>query len=486
MKELLTQPVSELTKLLKAKKISSLELTQAFLNHTTQTNPQLDSFLFISEKQALEDARIADKHMDSDAHPLCGIPIGIKDIICTKDIRTTAASKILENFIPPYNASVVDHLESVHAVRLGKTNCDEFAMGSSNENSAFADCKNPWDVSRVPGGSSGGSAACVSARQAPVSLGTDTGGSIRQPASLCGIVGLKPTYGRVSRYGVMAFASSLDQVGPFANTVSDCAIVLDAISRSCNRDANYENKPYQFDASHMQQSLSGKTMGVPWSFVEENANKEVLENFQQQIEFYKSLGVEIKNIDFQYQKYASACYYIIAPAEASSNLARYDGIRFTLQKGSDEGLESIYKQSRTQGFGAEVQRRILLGTFVLSAGYYDAYYNKAVALRQLIRKDFEDAFASVDIIATPSTPSAAFELGSKTKNPLDMYTSDVFTVAVPLSGNPAISIPSGFNERSLPFGIQLIGKHFDEETLFQFGFHHEEHHQFYKKVPPIL
>lgn len=479
--------ITELASLLKNKEVSSVEMTNAFLNQIDQTNKTLQSFLSVTKDIALEDAKMADQKLQSGdpTHPMCGIPIGIKDIICTQGITTTAASKILENFTPSYDATVVDHLRNVSAVRIGKTNCDEFAMGSSNENSAFADCKNPWDTAHVPGGSSGGSAAAVSSRQAPATLGTDTGGSIRQPASLCGVVGIKPTYGRVSRFGSMAFASSLDQIGPFTNTVEDAAIVLDAISQDCKKDSTYGKKPFAYNQKNIHNDIKGKTIGIPWSFVEEYANEEVLENFKKQITFFESIGVTTKTIELPHQKFASACYYIIAPAEASSNLARYDGIRYTTQKGQAGGLDKIYTQSRSEGFGAEVQRRILLGTFVLSAGYYDAYYNKAREIRKLIRQDYADALESVDAIATPTTPTPAFKLGAKTDNPLEMYHADVFTVAVPLAGNPGLSIPTGFNQNGLPFGMQLVGRHFDEETLFQLGHKVEKEFEYFKKVPSL-
>jgi len=482
-------PAHELSKKLVSKEISSVELTRAFLDSIQSSNDALGSFLHVSSEAALEDARHADQLLGQkgakDLHPLCGIPIGIKDIICTQDIPTTGASRILKDFIPPYDATVVAHIRSIGGVRIGKTNCDEFAMGSSNENSAYRPCHNPWNVQHVPGGSSGGSAAAVSARQTPISLGTDTGGSIRQPAALCGIVGLKPTYGRVSRFGSMAFASSLDQIGPMTHCTQDAALALDAISRPCSKDATYQHKPYCYNPDHLSASIKGQTLGVPWTFIQGYANEDVLENFKKQIDFYASQGVTIKTIELPHQRFASACYYILAPAEASSNLLRYDGIRYTHQTKDKESLEAIFVNSRTEGFGLEVQRRILLGTFVLSAGYFDAYYTKARKVRALIRQDFDQAFEDVDIIATPTTPTQAFALGAKTKNPMDMYHADIFTVATPLAGNPAISIPSGFTDKSLPLGLQLTAKHFDEARLFAFGSAHEQAFDHHQKVPVI-
>lgn len=481
------QPVLELSKQLKNKTISSVELTQIFLKSLQETSDQLGSFLHISKEVALEDAKKADQRMQSgeDVHPLCGIPIGIKDIICTENIKTTGASRMLEHFIPPYDATVVKHLRGLGAIRMGKTNCDEFAMGSSNENSAFKNCHNPWNLDRVPGGSSGGSAAAVAARQVPLTLGTDTGGSIRQPAALCGIIGLKPTYGRVSRFGTMAFASSLDQIGPMAHNTHDAAILLDAISRPCPQDATYKNQPYSYQPDHIQTSIKGQTIGVPWSFIEAYASDDMLKNFKETIDFYAASGAKIQSIELPHQDYASACYYIIAPAEASSNLSRYDGIRYTHQTQDEQSLDDIFVKSRSEGFGPEVQRRILLGTFVLSSGHYDAYYTRARKLRRLIQQDFDQAFETVDIIATPTTPTKAFPLGAKTKNPLDMYHADVFTVATPLAGNPAISVPSGFSSDNLPLGIQFIAKHFNEDRLFQFSDKLESAFSYNKKVPQL-
>jgi aspartyl-tRNA(Asn)/glutamyl-tRNA(Gln) amidotransferase subunit A len=482
---LLEKSVLELSSDLKAKKISSVELTKTFLDQIQKTNSKLNSFLKVDEEKALAEAASADKNLNSNSHPLAGIPIGIKDVILTKGIRTTAGSKILENFIPTYDATVVTKLKNVGAVMIGKTNCDEFAMGSSNENSAYGACKNPWDITRVPGGSSGGSAAAVAGRQCPVSLGTDTGGSIRQPAGLTGIVGLKPTYGRVSRFGVTAFASSLDQVGPMGKTVEDVSILFDAISGFDDRDSTSERKEtIGVSTDYLKKDIKGLRVGVPKEYVNDKLPAEIRKNFDESLKQLESMGAKIEPISLPHTDYAISCYYIVAPAEASSNLARYDGIRYTIRQGEDKGLNEIYIQSRTAGFGKEVQRRILLGTFVLSAGYYDAYYKKALDVRRAIRKDFNDAFQKVDVIATPTSPCEAFKIGEKASNPMEMYLADVFTVATPLSGNPAISVPCGFLN-NLPLGLQLIGKHFDEKTILNTAYQFEQATQFYKKAPVL-
>lgn len=477
--------VLELSSMLKKKEISSVELTKTFLDRIQKTDSKLNAFLKVDETKAIEEATNADKNLSGSSHPLAGIPIAIKDVILTNGVRTSAGSKILENFIPTYDATVVSKLRDVGAVMIGKTNCDEFAMGSSNENSAYGPCKNPWDTTRVPGGSSGGSAAAVAARQVPVSLGTDTGGSIRQPAGLCGIVGMKPTYGRVSRYGVTAFASSLDQVGPFARTVEDTSILFDAISGFDDKDSTSQKKEtIGVSTDYLKKDIKGLRVGVPKEYVNDSLSPAIRKNFDESLRKLESLGAKIENISLPHTDYAISCYYIVAPAEASSNLSRYDGIRYTIRKGEDKGLDQIYIQSRTAGFGKEVQRRILLGTFVLSAGYYDAYYKKALDVRNAIRKDFSDAFQKVDVIATPTSPSEAFKIGEKSDNPMDMYLADVFTVATPLSGNPALSVPCGFNN-NLPLGLQLIGKHFDEKTILNVAYQFEQIDQHYKKVPTL-
>ncbi len=475
--------VLELSSMLKKKETSSVELTKIFLDRIQKTDSQLHSFLKVDEEKALQEASQADKNLNASSHPLMGLPIGIKDILLTKGIRTSAGSKILENFIPTYDATVVAKLKNIGAVIIGKTNCDEFAMGSSNENSAYYPCSNPWDISRVAGGSSGGSASSVSARQCVVSIGTDTGGSIRQPAALCGIVGMKPTYGRVSRYGITAFASSLDQAGPMSKTVEDASILFDAISGFDEKDSTSQKvEPLGTSTDYLKKDIRGLRIGVPKEYVNDKLSPHILNNFNESLKKLENLGAIIEMISLPHTNYAISCYYIIAPAEASSNLARYDGIRYTIRKGEDKGLNEIYVQSRTAGFGKEVQRRILLGTFVLSAGYYDAYYKQALIVRKAIRKDFDDAFQKVDVIATPTSPCEAFKIGEKSNNPMDMYLADVFTVATPLSGNPALSVPSGFFN-NLPLGLQLIGKHFEEKMILNVAYQFEQIDQFYQKAP---
>ncbi len=487
MNPLLQATVHELSTKLSQREITSVELTQACLAQIEATNERIGSFLLVDAQGALEQAKKADRLLDDQKapSPLTGIPIGIKDILCTQGVRTTAASQILKDFIPPYDATIVQKLKNVGSVLIGKTNCDEFAMGSSNENSSFMPCRNPWNIERVPGGSSGGSAACISARQVPLSIGTDTGGSIRQPAALCGITGLKPTYGSVSRYGVMAFASSLDQVGPMGKTVLDNAYLLEAIKGHDPLDSTSRKDLPALDFDALSQSIKGKVIGIPDEVYFEGLNPEIIANFETALDVLKELGATTMAVSMPHSRYATACYYIIAPAEASSNLSRYDGIRYTTRKGQEQGLNEIYRQSRSEGFGPEVQRRIMLGTFMLSAGYYDAYYMHARRVRKLIRQDFDQAFAKVDVIASPTVPGEAFSLDPSGRNPLEMYLADVYTVSTPLSGNPAISIPSGFSKNHLPLGLQLIGNHFDEQKLLQVAHQYEQATQFYQQEPSL-
>ena len=405
---------------------------------------------------------------------LAGIPIAIKDNICTKGVRTTCASKMLENFIPPYDASVMKKIEATNAIVLGKTNMDEFAMGGSTENSAFFITKNPVNLDKVPGGSSGGSAAAVAGKMAPISLGSDTGGSIREPASFCGIVGMKPTYGLVSRYGLVAFASSLDQIGPFSKTVRDNAVLLTAIAGHDEMDstsANVENKDYE---KALVNDVKGLKIGVPKEYFGEGINEEVRSSLEKAIEKYKELGAEVEECSLPVTEYALPTYYIIACAEASSNLGRYDGIRYGYRTKNFESLKDIYKNSRTEGFGDEVKRRIILGTYVLSSGYYDAYYKKAQKVRTLVKKGFEEAFEKYDVLLTPTVPTVAFDIGSKSKNPLEMYMTDILTVSINIAGVPAISIPCGKDSSGMPIGMQLIAKHFNEETLYRAAYTFEQ------------
>ena len=457
--------ISELSKLLHEKKISSTELTQHFLNRIKQFDPSLNSFITLTEENALKQAKKADEKIATgNAEVLTGIPIAQKDIFCTSGIKTTCGSKMLENFIAPYDATLIEKCNRADMVMLGKTNMDEFAMGSSNETSYFGNVKNPWDLTRTPGGSSGGSASAVAARIAPIATGTDTGGSIRQPAALCGITGLKPTYGRVSRYGMIAFASSLDQGGIMSQSAMDAALLLNVIAGHDPKDSTSINKAAPDYTKTLHNSLKGLTIGLPNEYFIGGLDAGVESNIQESIAVLEKLGCTFKKISLPHTDLATSAYYVIAPAEASSNLARYDGVRYGHRCSNPENLDDLYKRSRSEGFGEEVQRRILIGTYVLSSGFYDAYYMKAQKVRRLIRDDFVSAFESVDFILTPTAPTPAFKLGEKASDPIAMYLSDIFTIAVNLAGLPGISIPAGFSNK-LPIGLQLIGKHFDEAKI---------------------
>ena len=479
--------IHQANNLLQSRALSARELTQAVLERIRATDETIHSYLTVSEKEAFVQAEEADRILASNdpPPPLCGIPIAVKDIILTKGIRSTAGSKILEQFIPPYDATVTQKLKDAGAVIIGKVNCDEFAMGSSNENSAFFLSKNPWDVSRVPGGSSGGSATAVAADQALASLGTDTGGSIRQPASFCGVVGFKPTYGRVSRFGVVAYASSLDQVGPVAKDIRDCATMLQVIAGYDPRESTSVDTPVPDYQANLEQGVKGLKIGIPKEYFVEGMQPEVESTVRQSIEQLKALGAELVSISLPHTEYATATYYIIATAEASSNLARYDGVRYGHRAARSESLAEMYRQSRAQGFGPEVKRRIMLGTYALSAGYYDAYYLKAQKVRNLIRQDFLNAFQDCDVIATPTAPTTAFEIGEKTADPLTMYLSDIFTIAVNLAGLPGLSVPCGFDDKGLPISLQLIGQAFGEEALLQTGYAYEQATEWHTKRPGI-
>jgi len=456
------------------KRISSVEATKAMLERVEAVEPQIGSFITVTTKQALADANRADQKIaEGECHQLTGIPVALKDIFLTEGIRTTCGSRILENFIPPYSATSWDKLRDQGAVLLGKLNQDEFAMGSSNESSAYGNTRNPWDTTCIPGGSSGGSAAAVAARQAIATLGTDTGGSIRQPASHCGCVGLKPTYGRVSRYGVIAYASSLDQVGPLTRDVTDCATMLSVIAGHDPKDSTSVNAPVPDYSASLRQGVKGLKIGLPKEYYIDGLDPDVQHAMGSAIETYRRLGAEFIDISLPHTDYAVATYYLIATAEASSNLARYDGVRFGHRAAAD-GLLDMYTRSRSEGFGAEVRRRIMLGTYALSSGYYDAYYVKAQKVRTLIMNDFIKAFANVDLILTPVAPTPAFKIGEKVGDPLQMYLSDIFTIPVNLAGTCAISLPAGFSKTGLPIGLQLIGKPFGEETILQAGYAFEE------------
>lgn len=484
MSELISLSIREMRAGLLRGDFSASELTEAHLTRIEATNPQFNSFLRVTADDARIQAKNADALLRSEktnAPALAGIPIAIKDMLVTKGVETTCASKILKGFIPPYDGTAVARLKERGAVLLGKTNLDEFAMGSSNENSAFGPVKNPWDISRVPGGSSGGSAAAVSLGQAPIALGTDTGGSIRQPAALCGIVGVKPTYGRVSRYGAVAFASSLDQIGPFGRDVYDTALVLEAISGVDDNDSTAMNLPVPAYAELTEQapsSLKGLRIGIPREYFVSGMQKEVDQSVRAGIDRLKKLGADIVDISLPMSEHALSVYYILAPAEASSNLARYDGIRYGLREAAGS-LSELYEKTRANGFGAEVKRRILIGSYVLSAGYYDAYYRKAQQVRTLLIEDFKKAFKSeCDLIATPTSPVTAFKLGERTQSPLEMYLADVMTIPASLAGLPGLSMPCGVDSQNLPIGLQLIAPPFEEVKMLQTAYALEQELKF--------
>jgi len=456
---------------LRARKISAVDLTDAYLGAIEALNPQLNAYVLVTPEAARAQAAAADAALArGEAGPLTGIPLAIKDLFCTKGVRTTAGSRILEPFIPPYESTVTANLLRDGAVFLGKANMDEFAMGSSNMTSAFGPVTNPWtrrgdNRPLVPGGSSGGSAASVAARLALGATATDTGGSIRQPASFCGIVGIKPTYGRCSRWGVVAFASSLDQAGPIARTVEDAAILLGSMAGYDPKDATSAELPVPDFAAACKRGVKGLRIGIPREYFSEDMPQEIFALWQQGRAWLQDAGATIVDVSLPHTKYALATYYIVAPAEASSNLARYDGVRFGLRR-DGEDLGVLYENTRAEGFGAEVKRRVLIGTYVLSAGYYDAYYLKAQKVRALILKDFTDAFRTVDALLTPTAPSAAFGQGEKMDDPVTMYLNDVFTVPANMAGTPGISVPAGLDAQGLPLGLQVLGKPFDEETVF--------------------
>lgn len=460
--------ISEIIDGLKEKRFSSKELVEKCIAEN-EKQKDLNCFITIPRDAALAEAEAADKLRSSGRSlPLLGVPIAVKDMILTKGILTTAASKILGNFIPPYDATVVSKLKNAGAIIIGKTNLDEFAMGSSNENSHFGVVRNPWNKACVPGGSSGGSAAAVTAGIVPGALGTDTGGSIRQPASLCGITGIKPTYGRVSRFGVVAFASSLDQVGTFARTAKDCALLTEVISGHDPNDSTSFNSPVPNFSSLTDASINGLRIGVPKEYFIDGVNEEVRKAVEAAISLLVSKGAKRVDISLPNTDAAVAVYYILAPAEASSNLARYDGIRYGHRAAEPRDLKDLYCRTRSEGFGVEVKRRIMLGTYVLSSGYYDAFYLKAQKVRALVKRDFDKAFSeSCDVIICPTAPTTAFKIGEKANNPLEMYLNDIFTIPVNLAGLPGMSIPCGFDSGGLPIGLQLIGKPFDEESLFK-------------------
>ena len=460
--------IPEIQEGLRARKFSAAELAAEALRFAQAENPKTNAYLAFSEERALGVARRVDDLLarGDDPGPLAGVPVAVKDVIVTKGLRTTCGSRLLENFIPPYDATAVSRLEQAGGVIIGKTNCDEFAMGSSNENSAYGPVRNPVALDRVPGGSSGGSAAVVAQGTAVVSLGSDTGGSIRQPASFCGTVGVTPTYGRVSRYGLVAFASSLDHIGPFARTVHDSALLLHTIAGRDPQDATSAFAPVPDYREAMKQDVRGLRIGLPREYFASLAN-DTGSQIQKGIDVLEKQGCEFVDVSLPHTEYAIACYYIICTAEASSNLARYDGIRYTIRSKSADTLAEVYRKTRGEGFGAECKRRIMLGTYVLSAGYYDAYYLKAQRVRALIAQDFRNAFAGVDALITPVSPFPAFKLGEKLDDPLQMYLSDIYTITGDLAGVPCMSVPCGKTSEGLPVGMQIFTKHFDESGMFR-------------------
>ena len=474
--------IEDAAALLARKEISSVDLTRAALERTHATNGDIHSFITVTEDVALAQARAADvRRAHGETGPLLGIPLAIKDVILTKGIRTTAGSKILENFIAPYDATVTRKLLGAGAVCVGKTNCDEFAMGSSTENSGLMITRNPWDRTRVPGGSSGGSAAAVAAHQCLGALGTDTGGSIRQPAACCGIVGMKPTYGRVSRYGVIAYASSLDQVGPMATTVTGCAHLLAAVAGHDPHDSTSVSRQVPDYSEHLDGSTKGLRVGIPKEYFVEGVQAEVEQAVRDAVRTLEGLGAQVSEVSLPHTEYAIPTYYLIATAEASSNLARYDGIRYGMRRAGKESLLSMYQRTRAAGFGTEVKRRIMLGTYALSAGYYDAYYLKAQKVRTLIRRDFAEVFASQDVIVTPTAPTTAFRIGEKTSDPLQMYLSDIFTISINLAGLPGLSLPCGFDRSGMPIGLQIVGRPFEEEKVLQAAYAYEQATEWHRR-----
>ena len=467
--DLIKRSVSEHIESLKKGEYSSRELTDAYIAQIENTDSEIGAYITTDFETALKKAEAVDKKRLSgeSLEPLAGIPCAIKDNICTKGVKTTCASKMLENYIPPYDACVIEELKKVDVVILGKLNMDEFAMGSTTENSAFKTTKNPADITRVPGGSSGGSAACVAAKEAAFTLGSDTGGSIRQPASFCGVVGMKPTYGTVSRYGLVAFASSLDQIGPLTSTVKDNAIVLSAISCADKRDATNIYKSQGDFTEDIGKGIKGMKIGLPKEFFGEGISHDVKTAVFEAAERMKNEGAEIVDISMPSIDNALAAYYIISSAEASSNLSRFDGVRYGYRTDCFENIHDLYKKSRSEGFGKEVKRRIMLGTFALSSGYYDAYYKKALQIRSIVMNDFENSFKKCDFILSPVAPTVAYKLGEKSKNPLEMYMGDAYSVPVNIAGVPAISVPCGRGEGNMPVGAQLIGPAFSEKMLYR-------------------
>ena len=476
--------VHELQEKIAKKELTILDITKAYVDRINEKEKDVEAFVTLNTEKALKKAEEIEKNQITGE--FAGIPIGIKDNMCTKGEKTTCSSKMLENFVSPYDATVIEKINAENMISLGKLNMDEFAMGSSTETSDFKKTKNPWDLNKVPGGSSGGSAAAVAADMVPWALGSDTGGSIRQPSALCGVVGLKPTYGLVSRYGLVAFASSLDQIGPITKDVKDSAMLLNVIAGHDKKDTTSVDMPKKDYVKALTGNVKGLKIGVPKEFFGEGINAEVKESLEKAIEKYKELGAEVEEFSLDVAEFSLAAYYIIACAEASSNLGRFDGIRYTYRTSEFNNLKELYKKSRSEGFGNEVKRRIILGTYVLSSGYYDAYYKKAQKVRTLVSNKFSEAFEKYDCLLTPTSPTVAFNIGEKSNNPLEMYLADICTVSINIAGVPAISIPCGVDSTGMPIGMQLIGKKFDEETILNIAYAFEQELKFREKYKPTL
>ena len=484
---LFTHSLKELQSLLQKKEVKVTDLVEASYKRISEVDDTVSAFLTLNEEGARKQAALLDDQLvkGEAKGPLFGMPIGIKDNIVTKNIRTTCASKILENFDPIYDATVVQKLQQAGTVTIGKLNMDEFAMGSSNENSAFKTVRNPWNPEYVPGGSSGGSAAAVAAGEVPFTLGSDTGGSIRQPAAYCGVVGMKPTYGRVSRFGLVAFASSLDQIGPITNNVEDNALLLEAICGIDPMDGTSANVDVPKFSEALTGDIKGLRIAVPKEYLGEGVGEEARKSVLEALKVLESLGATWEEVSLPHSKYALATYYLLSSSEASANLARFDGVRYGYRTPNAENLIEMYKNTRAEGFGDEVKRRIMLGTFALSSGYYDAYYKKAQQVRTLIKKDFEDVFESYDVIIGPTTPTPAFKIGEKTDDPLTMYANDILTIPVNLAGVPGLSLPCGLSQQGLPLGLQIIGKHFDESTIYRVAHAFEQATNHHTRKPQL-
>ena len=487
MDNILNLPAHRIIKLLKRKEISVEEVALAQFKRIEEVERKIKSFVFLNREEALNEAKGWDKKIreNKEIPFLCGIPIAIKDNICIKNKKTTCASRILRNFRPPYSATVIDKIKKAGCIIIGKTNMDEFAMGSSTENSAFQTTQNPWNLKTIPGGSSGGSAASVASGEVTLALGSDTGGSIRQPAALCGIIGMKPTYGRVSRYGLIAFASSLDQIGPLTKDVTDCALLLKIISGKDEKDSTSIAQSVPDYPNYLIPDLKGIKIGLPKEYFVEGIEKEVREKVHQAAKVLEDLGAKVEETSLPHTEYAIATYYLIATAEASSNLARYDGVGFGHRTQEKTNMIEMYKKTKKEGFGDEVKLRVMLGTYVLSKGYYEDYYGKALKVRTLIKQDFEKAFEKFDVLLTPTSPTVAFKVGEKIDDPLKMYLSDIFTISANLAGIPGISIPCGFGQNNLPVGLQILGKPLEEKTLLQVAYAYEQNTEWKKKKPVI-